>query len=83
MKGIFVMKCIFCGSDMQPGVIVTQSVSAMWVPLSEFQKKEIKKLIYTNGKALGHANIIWGQTKIPNAYFCQKCNKVIGVFDVC
>lgn len=34
------MKCILCGSDMQQGGIITQGVSAMWVPETEFQKKE-------------------------------------------
>lgn len=76
------MKCILCGSDMQPGGIVTQGVSVMWVPLFEFEKKGIQKLIYENGKAIGHTDLIWGRTKISNAYFCQKCNKVIGIFDV-
>lgn len=76
------MECILCGSDIQLGGIVTQGVSAMWIPLSEFEKKGIRKLIYENGKTIGYTDIIWGQTKIPNAYFCPKCNKIIGIFDV-
>lgn len=76
------MKCILCGSDMQQGGIITQGVSAMWVPETEFEKKGIRKLIYEKGKKIGHANIILNQTKIPNAYFCPKCNKIIGIFDV-
>ena len=26
--------------------------------------------------------ILLGQTKVPNAFFCKMCNKIVGVFDV-
>lgn len=76
------MKCILCDAKMLQGGIVTQGVSAIWIPQIEFQKKGIKKLIYKNGKNIGSSDVVLGQTKISNAYFCSNCNKIIGIFDV-
>ena len=67
---------------MIQGGIVTHGVSTMWIPQTEFQKKSIKKIIYNGGKNIGCSDVFLGQTKIPNAYFCPNCNKVIGVFDI-
>ena len=36
------MKCIYCGSDMQLGGIVTQGVSAMWFQES-LKKSHLQK----------------------------------------
>ena len=79
------MKCIVCGAEMQPGDIVASGITVMWVLRREFQKKGIRKLIYEGGKSIGHSNVsdmVFGQTKIPNAYYCEHCNKIIGIFDV-
>lgn len=76
------MKCLICNTDIEAGGIIAQGVSVMWIPMSEFQKKGIKRVVYTNGKIIGKHNVILGQTKISNAYFCNQCNKVIEVFDV-
>lgn len=76
------MKCFLCGSEMEPGGIVAGSISVMWFPLSEFQKKGLKSLVYVNGKSIGSSNIIASETKIPNAHYCSKCNKIIGIFDI-
>lgn len=37
------MKCIYCGSDMQLGGIVTQGVSAMWFPQESLKKSRLSK----------------------------------------
>lgn len=76
------MKCPICNNEMEEGGIITEGISTMWVPLNQFNKKGLKKLMYSKGKMIGKPNIIIGQTKISNAFFCEKCNKVIGVFDV-
>lgn len=76
------MKCMFCGNEMQEGGIITQGVSALWVPLEEYNKRGIRKMIYTGGKSLGKIDVVLGQVKLDNAYYCPNCNKVIGYFDV-
>ena len=75
------MNCIICNSTMEPGGIISEGVSTMWVPLNEFNKRGPKRLVYSGGKRLGTPNILIGQTRISNAFFCKKCNKVIGIFD--
>ena len=37
------MKCIYCGSDMQLGGIVTQGVSAMWFPQESLKNHVFQK----------------------------------------
>ena len=39
-------------------------------------------MIYTGGKSLGKIDVVLGQVKLDNAYYCPNCNKVIGYFDV-
>lgn len=79
------IKCIVCGAEMEQGGIVTSGITVLWVPRREFQKKGLRKLMYKDGKSIGHGTItdmVIGQTRIPNAYYCENCNKVIGIFDV-
>ena len=54
----------------------------MWHPISEFEKQKWKRVVYTNGKPIGKSSILLNQTRIPNAHFCQNCNKIIGIFDI-
>lgn len=76
------MNCPICGKEMEEGGIITQSVIAMWHPLEEFQKKGLKRAVYAKGKSLGESSVLLNQTKIPNAFYCGNCDKVMGVFDV-
>ena len=76
------MNCPFCGKNMEKGGIVTGGVTAMWHPLSEFEKKVWKRIIYADGKPIGKPNFFSNQTRISNAWFCQTCNKIIGIFDI-
>lgn len=46
------MKCIYCGSDMQLGGIVTQGVSAMWFPQESLKKSRLSKIIFEGGIAI-------------------------------
>lgn len=54
----------------------------MWHPLKEFEKKGIKRVAYTAGKAIGTSNVLLNETKVPNAFYCDSWNKVAGIFDV-
>lgn len=76
------MNCPICGKTMEKGGIVTGGVTAMWHPLSEFEKKKWRRIVYTDGKPIGKSSVLLNQTRIPNAYFCQSCNKIIGIFEI-
>lgn len=82
MEVKFKMRCPICNGEMEEGGIITDDISPMWVPMDQFNRKGLKRLIYSRGKPIGEPNIIIGQTKISNAFFCEGCNKIIGVFPV-
>ena len=69
------MKCIYCGSDMQLGGIVTQGVSAMWFPQESLKKSRLSKIIFEGGIAIGKKTIYGGPTILTDAYYCRKCKK--------
>ncbi len=76
------MKCPVCGIDMSEGGLIVNCVDPGWVPMEQFRRKGIKRLIYTGLRTIGETNILLNQTKIPNAWFCRNCSKVMGVFEV-
>lgn len=76
------MKCPICNNELSEGGIIVNDVVCGWVPIEQFKKKGIKRLMYTGMRTIGESSIILNQTKIPNAYFCKNCNKVMGIFDV-
>jgi len=76
------MKCPICDNEMQEGGLIINGVSPSWVPKEQFQKKGMKRLVYTGVRTIGITNILLGQTKVPNAYYCKCCNKIVGVFDI-
>lgn len=76
------MKCPICGNEMEKGGLITDGVVPMWVPEEEFEKKGLKGFVVHNVKKIGKGSVLLGQTKIPNAWFCSNCNKIIGIFDV-
>lgn len=80
--GVKRVKCPICGNDMQPGGIIANDVVVMWHPQAEFEKKGLRQLAFFDGKAIGQSSVLWGKTKIPNAHYCDKCNKIVGIFDV-
>ena len=67
---------------MLEGGLIVNCVSPGWVPMDQFKRKGIKRLMYTGLRTVGETNILLNQTKIPNAWFCRNCNKVVGLFDV-
>ena len=71
-----------CIRDRLEGGIIVDDVACGWVPMEQFKKKGIKRLMYTGMRTIGESSILLNQTKIPNAYFCKNCNKIMGIFDV-
>jgi len=67
---------------MQEGGLIVDGLAVNWVNLKEFQKRGLKRLIYNEVRPIGKTNFILSQTRVPGAFFCERCNKVIGFFDV-
>ena len=76
------MRCPICDNEMQDGGLIIDGVAPGWVPMEQFQKKGLKRIVYTGLRTIGEASILLSQTKVPNAHFCKHCNKIIGIFDV-
>ncbi|MDO4740187.1 MAG: PF20097 family protein [Eubacteriales bacterium] len=76
------MLCPICGKEMEKGGLVAQGVVLMWHPEAQFAKKGLGRMLYTEGKPIGRSNVLLGQTRVPDAYYCADCNKVTGIFDV-
>ena len=74
------MNCPICGNEMaEGGLIGDGALSINWYPKQEFGKKWYTTLWYKGGKNLGAS--LAKVTKIPNAWFCARCQKVTGIFD--
>lgn len=76
------MKCPICSHEMHEGGLIADGVAPAWVPMEQFQKKGLKRIVYTGGRTIGKTNFLLRQTKVPNAFFCEHCNKIVGIFDV-
>lgn len=76
------MKCPICGEEMLEGGLIIDGVAPGWVSMEQFCKKGLKRLVYTGLRTIGKTNFLLGETKVPNAFFCRTCNKIVGVFDV-
>lgn len=76
------MKCPICSTEMEEGGLIVDCVNPCWIPASQFGKKGLKRLVYNDIKRIGNTNVLLGQTKIPNAFFCETCNKIVGIFDI-
>ena len=76
------MNCPICGAHMEEGGLIIDGVAPGWVPMDQFQKRGAKRLLYTGLRTIGKTNILLGQTRVPGAFFCKDCNKIVGIFDV-
>lgn len=76
------MKCPICGVEMIEGGLIIDGVAPGWVPMEQFQKKGLDRIVHTGLRTIGKTSILFGQTKVPNAFLCKKCNKIVGVFDI-
>ena len=76
------MNCPICGAHMEEGGLIIDGVAPGWVPMEQLRKKGAKRLLYTGLRTIGKTNILLGQTRVPGAFFCKNCNKIVGIFDV-
>ena len=76
------MNCPICGAQMEEGGLIIDGVAPGWVPMEQFQKRGAKRLLYTGLRTIGKTNVLLGQTRVPGAFFCKNCNKIVGIFDV-
>lgn len=76
------MKCPICGNDMYEGGLIVEGITPGWVPMEQFKKKGLKRLVYSEVRKIGITNYLLNQTRVPNAFFCEGCNKIVGIFDV-
>lgn len=81
VRGVLKMKCPKCGAEMEKGGIVSDSMYIVWYPLETYEKNLIQRT-FTIGKRIGKTTFFNEETKIPDAYYCEKCNIVTGVFKV-
>lgn len=76
------MKCPVCESEMQEGGLSANGRFVIWHSKEIFDKKRFLGVL-AEGKFLkSKFNFLTMQSKIPNAFYCEKCNKVVGIFDV-
>lgn len=67
---------------MQEGGLIASTTSIGWVPLAQFQKKGVERLVYTGYRTLGKSNYLLNQTRVPGAWYCETCHTVTGTFEV-
>jgi hypothetical protein len=77
------MNCPVCGGEMQRGGLVTRVGFYSWLPADRIEINYSALSTLINGKALkGKTKFLSQQTKIPSAFYCEKCKKVVGIFEV-
>ncbi len=79
------MICPICGNEMESGGLITSTRAGAitWLPGDSFEKNRWPMIASLNGKVIKvQVKFFPGQIKIPNAFYCERCNKVIGFFDI-
>ncbi|RVU55364.1 PF20097 family protein [Anaerosphaera multitolerans] len=76
------MKCPICKNEMENGGIFAESLHVYWYEEREFKKNFLELKRRRNGVPIGKNNYLGSTTKIDNVYFCKKCNKAMGIFDI-
>ncbi|MBQ6808491.1 MAG: hypothetical protein IJP07_04970 [Firmicutes bacterium] len=77
------MKCPLCETEMQPGGLLIDGLLVRWAPMESFQRKGAKRLLLPGCKPLaGETNHLLRQVKLPQAWHCPACKKIIGFFDL-
>lgn len=76
------MNCPICGGVMEEGGLIINSTAPGWVPMEQFKRRGLKRLLYTGLRTFGRSNYLLGQTRVENAFYCQSCKKIVGLFDV-
>lgn len=75
------MKCPECGGEMEKGGLAADSMYIVWYPEETFKKNSILRT-FDIGKRIGTTSMLYSETTVPDAYYCEKCNIVTGVFKV-
>lgn len=73
------VKCPLCNGDLIEGGLVIWGNMAGWVPIDQLDKKWGR---YSDWHSIARPTMFLSNIKIPYAFFCEDCNKIIGVFDV-
>ena len=77
------MNCRYCANPTEEGgLIASGAVAVSWHPQKEFEKKWFHTFYYKDGKTIGTFSFPSKEVKIPNAFYCRTCSKVIGIFDI-
>ena len=78
------MKCPICSNNAKEGGLIADSTFINWAPLNEIQKGALRDMvrIFYPGVTISNRNPFVRVSKVPNAYYCEHCNKVFGIFDV-
>lgn len=75
------LKCPVCNAEMQLGGLVANGQWVLWYAETDYKKHAFKRFFIKNHKKLGHPR--WdGSTGIDNAFYCENCDKIIGIFDI-
>ena len=57
------MKCPICNNEMIEGGLVIDGVAPGWVPMEEFQKKGLKRIVHTGLRTIGKSSVLFSQTE--------------------
>ena len=57
------MKCPICNNEMIEGGLVIDGVEPGWVPMEEFQKKGLKRIVHTGLRTIGKSSVLFSQTE--------------------
>lgn len=81
------MICPICGKEMTKGGIILSgkrmSGEFAWYPQNDFDKNGLRAWGRNNGKAIEAMDMsLLGEEKYDEAYLCETCNKIIGIFTI-
>ena len=77
------MDCPICGEKMEEGGLLVDGRLVRWVPGKTFSGGFWRRLYFPKSKVVaGQMNPVLCQLRIPDACYCPRCNKVVGIFEV-
>ncbi|MHC1723532.1 MAG: PF20097 family protein [Aminipila sp.] len=80
------MICPICGKEMTKGGIILSGITLSgeftWYSQNEFDKKGLKAWDRSNRKNIDARRSLMGEEKFDDAYFCESCNKIVGIFTI-
>ena len=77
------MNCPVCGKEMAAGGLWVSGTLVRWLPEKDFRESTLFKIVFPDAKVLkGKTNHLMKETKVPGAYYCENCGKIVGIFDL-